>query len=112
MAELCGAPTLSGNPCQRAAGSTGRCSLHPPDDIGRVRREVDRALAGRPVDWRTELARTLAASLDVEPQASMARELRALMGAMDANEPAKEVGDVDDLAARRAARRAAAGGPQ
>lgn len=74
-----------------------------------VRTEVDRALDGVPEDWRTELARTLAEALDHEPNASMARELRAVMGAIEAQNPAKEGSSVDDLAARRAQRRAAAG---
>lgn len=75
-----------------------------------VRAQIDRALVGVPEDWRTELARTLADALEEEPQASMARELRALMGSIESGRPAEEGSKVDDLAARRAERRATAGG--
>jgi hypothetical protein len=71
---------------------------------------VDRALDGVAEDWRTALARSLADALDSEPQASMARELRALMGVIGSDAPAKEGSTVDDLAARRAERLAGTGG--
>lgn len=65
---------------------------------------VSEALEGKPEDWRTTLARTLASALDSEPNASMARELRALMTAIEEAE-APEVSSVaDDLRARRARR--------
>ncbi|HMA26069.1 MAG: hypothetical protein ACM33U_09165 [Solirubrobacterales bacterium] len=55
-------------------------------------------------DWRAELARKLARALDHEPNASMARELRALMGQIEASEESSGDRTVDDLRARRAAR--------
>lgn len=62
--------------------------------------------------WRAAAARTLAAELDSEPNASMARELRSLMVDLGSKGGAGEVkGDLgDDLASRRAARIAAATG--
>ena len=62
--------------------------------------------------WRAETALTLAATLDVEPNASMARELRSLMTELGSSAKAVAAkGDVgDDLAAGRAARIAAASG--
>jgi len=127
MSDRCGAPTASGRPCRRTAG---RCPSHPAATGGNeagdgdgaagpgpVRQQVDRALAGVAEDWRTELARALADSLDAQPQASMARELRALMSVIDERRPqggraTEEGSTVDDLAARRAERRAAAGGAE
>src|SRR5688572_28424070 len=104
---LCGAPRKTGPPCRRTAGPSGRCPSHPLDDqaAGAVRREFDRALAAVPDDWRTALARTLASSLDVEANASVARELRAVMTAIVAASPANTGGTpLDDLVKRRAAR--------
>lgn len=69
-----------------------------------LHKTVSDALTDVPKDWRTELALTLAASLDEEPNASMARELRALMNAIeDAKEP-EVSSSADELRARRAAR--------
>ena len=70
--------------------------------------EVSAAIAG--VDapaWKLELARSLAAGVDAAPNASLAKELRALMDEFGA-ESVRESSDVaDDLAAARARRRAA-----
>lgn len=56
--------------------------------------------------WQRELAFALASAMDESPNASTAKELRALMGEFG-SKPV-ESGDVsDDLAAKRAARRAA-----
>jgi hypothetical protein len=116
---LCGAETQSGRPCRRTAG---RCPSHPAEDVGeaeageggRIRRQVEEALVGVASDWRTELARSLADALDAQPQAAMARELRALMATIDPAAPAtsakREGSKVDELAARRAERLAGTGG--
>lgn len=73
-----------------------------------VRSHIDAALKDRPDDWRSALARTLADALDDEPNASMARELRALMNnILDDMQPA-ETSKADELRARRAARIAGA----
>lgn len=56
--------------------------------------------------WKREVALALATSLDAAPNASTAKELRLLMDEIG-TKPV-EAGDVsDDLAAKRAARRAA-----
>ncbi len=69
-----------------------------------VAAELDRLPAATRSGWRATLARTLAVALDDVPNASMARELRALMHEIvDGVEP-EEVGVADDLRARRAAR--------
>ena len=62
--------------------------------------------------WRAETARSLAATLDDEPNASMARELRSLMTELGSSAKAAVLrGDVgDELAAARVARIAAAAG--
>jgi outer membrane scaffolding protein for murein synthesis (MipA/OmpV family) len=61
--------------------------------------------------WRAELARTLAYQLDDEPNASNARELRALMKEIADESGVVVKGDLsDDLASRRANRIAAATG--
>lgn len=113
--ERCGAVTRSGAPCRRAAGPSGRCGQHPAEttvDLAvAVRPQVDRALAGVPDDWRTALARTLADALDTTPNAAMSSELRRVMDDIGGTS-AKRGDPVDDLAARRAARRSAAGGTQ
>lgn len=104
-AERCGAPTSSGRPCRRYVGPDG-CPSHPAAPAT-LEAWVDRALTGLAEDWRTALARRLAQALDVEPTASVARELRATMAAIAAEAPAPA--DVaDQLRERRAARRAAA----
>lgn len=76
--------------------------------MGDVRGQVDRALHDVPEDWRTELAQTLAAAMDEDPNASMARELRALMREIEEGVPADDSNIEDDLRARREARLAAA----
>lgn len=58
------------------------------------------------VSWPAQVARTLAAELDVEPNASMARELRSVMGALMAGSQPAKVDAVDEIAAARRARRA------
>lgn len=58
--------------------------------------------------WRREVAFALAKAMDESPNASTAKELRSLME--DIGVKPVEQGDVsDDLAAKRAARRSAAG---
>lgn len=71
---------------------------------------VSAALESHPEDWRTTLARTLAAALDSEPNASMARELRALMAAIEEGAEPEVSSVADDLRARRARRIADAAG--
>lgn len=70
--------------------------------------EVKSALVGVECPgWQRELALSLASGMDESPNASLAKELKALMSELGAERPA-EVGDVaDELAARRAERRAA-----
>jgi hypothetical protein len=71
------------------------------------------------IDWRTEAARALADAIDVEPQAAKVKELRSLMTVLAEAAPARAGVDgtkegtsvVDALAAKRAAKRAGAGGP-
>ena len=59
--------------------------------------------------WRVEVARALAKEMDEKPNASFARELRAVMKELRADVPVAK-GDVsDDLKSRRAARLAASG---
>ena len=59
--------------------------------------------------WKRDLILALAASIDAAPNASSAKELRSLMDEVVTAVPEKQ-GDVsDDLAAKRAARRQAAG---
>lgn len=64
---------------------------------------VDAALGGRS-DWRAEVARSLARQMDAEPSASVARELRAVMGAIEGDAPDVGGTPLDELARRRAAR--------
>lgn len=69
-----------------------------------VRTAVEAALSACEPSWRVEVARTLADALDEAPNASMARELRAVMHDIaEATEP-EESSVADDLRARRAAR--------
>jgi hypothetical protein len=71
---------------------------------------VDRALAEIPDDWRTAVARMLADQLDGdEPNASMARELRAVMAQVTAETPAP-ADTADELRKRRADRQSRAAG--
>lgn len=72
-----------------------------------VRAELDAlAVSG----WRAETALSLAAALDDEPNASMARELRSLMTELGSTAVVSAAkGDTgDDLASKRASRIAAA----
>lgn len=71
---------------------------------------VEEALKGDPgARWQREAALALAADLDDKANASMVKELRALMTDIGAEMP-EQTGDVaDDLADRRAARRASTG---
>jgi len=70
--------------------------------------EVEPVLAGLVAEeWQKALVRSLASAMDDAPNASIAKELRLLMAELGASD-AKPKGDVsDDLAAKRAARRAA-----
>lgn len=73
---------------------------------------VNRALKGATVQpWQVEVARSLARAMDEDPNAALAKELRLLMaeltGAGGGKAVVKDVSD--DLAAKRAARRRAAG---
>lgn len=70
---------------------------------------VSEALSDVPQDWRTTLALTLAAALDDEPNASMARELRALMSDIADAAPATGRTPLDELRRRREGRTAATG---
>lgn len=65
--------------------------------------KVKDVLEGRS-DWRSELARRLALELDVEPNASMAKELRQLMAELEGEAVVREGTALDELARRRAAR--------
>lgn len=56
--------------------------------------------------WGAEVARALAAALDGEPNASMARELRSVMTSLSAGSKSVKVDSVDEIAAARRARRA------
>lgn len=71
---------------------------------------VREALNGDPgMRWQRELALSMAADLDQKQNASMSNALRALMDDLGAADVERK-GDVsDDLAAKRAARRQAAG---
>jgi len=71
--------------------------------------EVEVALEGLPgAEWQKALALSLAESMDKSPNASTAKELRALMTELGAEVPAADKDVSDDLAAKRAARRASA----
>lgn len=67
-----------------------------------IRARVDDVLGGRE-DWRAELARSLADHLDGEANASMARELRSVMEAVEADVPVVGGTPLDELARRRQA---------
>lgn len=69
-----------------------------------IRTAVDAALSGCEEDWRVNLARTLADALDEDPNASMARELRAVMHDIAESAEPKEAGVADELRRRRQAR--------
>lgn len=73
--------------------------------------EVELVLAGLDAaEWQKALARSLAEAMDESPNASIAKELRLLMVELGASADEKPKGDTsDDLASKRAARRAAAG---
>ena len=70
--------------------------------------DVAEALRNAPDDWRKTLALTLAAEIEAVPNASMARELRSVMAAIDETLVPDEVTTVDDLRSRRASRIAGA----
>ena len=53
--------------------------------MGAILAGVEAALGGKK-GWRAEVARSLAAQLDVEANASLARELRSLMESLDAQD--------------------------
>lgn len=55
--------------------------------------------------WRREIAESLAVAMDDAPNASTAKELRALMVELTAGAIEKKVSTSDDLASKRAARR-------
>ena len=57
--------------------------------------------------WRAMAALALAAQVDESGSASAARELRAVMDAIESGAPAEAGDAVDQLAARRTARRGA-----
>lgn len=75
-----------------------------------VLKEVRAALRGvKCTPWERELAVSLAREMDESPNASLAKELRSVMGELAKAKPV-EKGDVaDDLAAKRAERRRASG---
>lgn len=66
---------------------------------------VTAALSVLPLDaqngWKAQTALTLAAALDAEPNASMARELRAVMNDLESLNTAGEGDFLDELASRR-----------
>jgi len=65
---------------------------------------VRQVLEGLPEDWRFHLAIALATALDEAPNASMARELRSVMGEIEKAIPPEVSSVSDDLRARRAKR--------
>ena len=70
-----------------------------------VRGELDRLNVG---GWRRAVAEGLASQLDAEPNASMARELRALMSEAGSRAvPVKQGSRLDELRAKREAKSAA-----
>lgn len=71
-----------------------------------VKGELDRLNVG---GWRRAVAEGLAKQLDAEPNASMARELRALMSEAGSRPmPVKQGSRLDELRAKREAKRASA----
>jgi hypothetical protein len=83
--------------------------------VARVHAAVEAAISllstQEQTSWRAELARTLAYQLDEDPNASNARELRALMKEITDESGSDVKGDLsDDLASRRANRIARATG--
>lgn len=73
-----------------------------------VLREINKALKSEPAGWRKELARKLARSLDETANASMAKELRALMHEISEGSAPKVRSKADELRAKRAERDARA----
>lgn len=67
---------------------------------------VRESLAGD-TSWRAQAALALAEQVDESGSASAARELRAVMDAIESGEPVEAGDAVDQLTARRKARRAA-----
>jgi hypothetical protein len=75
---------------------------------GEIRAELARLNVS---GWRSEVALALAAALDEEPNASMAKELRSLMVDLGSAASAAKKGSTgDELAKQRAARIAKATG--
>ena len=75
-----------------------------------VFREVSAALEGLACEgWQRELALSLAEGMDSAPNASLAKELRVLMGELGAEQLVEESDPADELAAKREARRRASG---
>lgn len=58
--------------------------------------------------WQREIAEALAAAMDESPNASTAKELRVLMSELTGGSVERKADVSDDLASKRAARRAAA----
>ena len=69
---------------------------------------VRESLAGD-TSWRAQAALALAAQVDESGSASAARELRAVMDAIESGAPAEAGDAVDEVAKRRSDRRKAAG---
>ena len=68
-----------------------------------VRESVENALAGD-TSWRAQTALALAEQVDESGSASAARELRALMTAINEDNSGKAGDELDEFRARRAAR--------
>jgi hypothetical protein len=66
-----------------------------------------RAALGEDASWRAQAALALAAQVDESGSASAARELRAVMDAIETGKPVEAGDAVDQLAARRKERRGA-----
>lgn len=66
---------------------------------------MNEALEGVDDDWRAAIARRLAGSLDLEANASMARELRAVMERITGDEPDIEGTPLDEFERRLKAER-------
>lgn len=113
----CGGETATGRPCRRPAGPDGRCWQHPldqdPEPVGAMTAKTLAAVAAAraagldPVgEANAQLAIELAKAIDEGATAAVAKELRATLAVLPP--VAKEDSPVDDLAEKRAARRAGA----
>jgi len=72
--------------------------------------EVTKTLEGLSCEgWQRELALSLATGMDDAPNASLAKELKALMGELGAAKPERKGDVADELAAKRESRRRASG---